>query len=178
MLRLPLKPGLVRDLCTRVRNAFHDPSIGKTDQWGAGECDFYSNAELALPENMAWLYAFVEGLLGLEVGVDSTLRVHGTEVPMSGAETEVPLDAGIAHALPPEVHSLRVDGLNVFGRRVGLNCTLFAAPLRCSAAVSEEDGEGAAPANAAGKARLPGVAQKGQRRKVVTDGSGNRAVVA
>merc|ERR1712224_404862 len=91
-------------------------------------------------ENGAWLFAFVQGVLQLRIEVRlpaGALFVHGVEVPLSGQPTKVLLAEADAAALPPEVDTLEVDGLNVFGRRVKLVCQFGQDALQCSASVTD-----------------------------------------
>ena len=111
---------------------------------------WYPNAELALPENTAWLGDFGASVLNLSVGIGCAgggrtggavcdtraigeLTVHGTPVPIGGGAVTVALDAAAGAQLPPEVASVAVLGLNVFGRVADVNCSLAPRQLTCRA---------------------------------------------
>ena len=61
------------------------------------------------------------------------LTVHGTPVPIGGGAVTVALDAAAGAQLPPEVASVAVLGLNVFGRVAEVNCSLAPRQLTCRA---------------------------------------------
>lgn len=107
--------------CTRrMRVAFGQ----HTEQDTANTTSFngYPNAEMALPENTAWIGDFARS---------GTLMVHGQTFLVDRKPVTIALDDATGTSLPSGGSSIAVLGLNAFGVRVDLNCTIGLLYLSC-----------------------------------------------
>jgi hypothetical protein len=112
-----------------------DRVLAPRDKLDEEQCDYYQNLQHYLPENGAYVFAFVEGVLGLDVDPDGTIAVYGSDVPIEGGAgpVAISLPANASQSWPSELAEVHVDGLWAGGSQISLGCRRNGALLWCEA---------------------------------------------
>jgi len=142
--RSPINNDLVKDLCMEARRLEpRGPETNKADRWGEHWCGYYKSVSWNLPGAGAFAFAFVQGMLHLEIPLAQrapavVVRVYGLAVPLDGDEATLAVPAWAAKRWPPELAKAgtEISSLfNVAGALASLSCTVHHAggmQLRCS----------------------------------------------
>ncbi len=88
------------------------------DSQSARLCGFYKNITYDLPENGAFPYYFIEGLLHLKVKSNGKISIYG--IQMGSTPKNVPIPST---RFPPEINKIVISDMNAWGQRIQISCT-------------------------------------------------------